>query len=228
MHKLTLALTLAACSLATGVQAATQLATDPKAFIPQGYVVVEELTGDLNKDGRPDYVFMVKGTDPRRVIEHEYRGTLDRNRRGLVIVFNRAQGYELALTNPEVFASENEDGGVYFAPDLELAIKRGNLYATYSHGRYGNWTYNFRHQNNDFELIGFDVYSTRGPTVLSEISINFSTRKMLEKENIHQNEEELEPVFKDTWTNFSFPQLSRLSEIKDIEELNIVDKVKGY
>ncbi len=191
----------------------------PEDFIPKGYVPFDTITGDFNKDGLDDYVLMIKGTDKSKVIQDEYRGQLDRNRRGIIALLNKKNGYELAVKNYQCFSSENEEGGVYYAPELDLEIKDGKLYIHYAHGRYGYWTYTFRFQNSDFELIGYDASSNHGPIVLTETSINFLTGKKIINQNINENTYDGDEVFEKTETKISKNKLIKLSEIKDFDEL---------
>lgn len=131
----------------------------------------------MNKDGLEDCVLIVKSTDKNQIITHEYGGELDRNRRGIIVLLNKDDYYELAIKNYDCFSSENEDGGAYFAPILSVEIKNGNLNIHYAHGRYGYWKYTFRFQNSDFELIGYNQSDNRGPIVERETSINFLSKK---------------------------------------------------
>ncbi|GHB35731.1 hypothetical protein GCM10008106_16530 [Mongoliitalea lutea] len=110
---------------------------------------------------------------------------------------------------------------MFVAPDLYLTIEKGNLYINFSHGRYGSQKFTFRYQNRDFELIGYDQSDNFGPVVAKEISINFMTKKKLERENTFENEEE--EVFKETWKNIKVDRLIKLSEIKDFRQLNVTD-----
>ena len=103
------------------------LKKDPKEFVPKGYTLFQQYKGDLNKDGKPDVVLMIKGTDKSKWVDDENRGRLDRNRRGLIILFKRKNGYEQILRNDTCFSSENEDGGIYDAPELELYIIKNTL-----------------------------------------------------------------------------------------------------
>ena len=84
--------------------------------------------GDLNKDALEDIVLIIKGTDKSKIIEDENRGKLDRNRRGIIVLLNKGNYYQLAAENYDCFSSENEDGGVYFAAELNVEIKKGNLH----------------------------------------------------------------------------------------------------
>ena len=202
-------------------------------LIPAGYRFFEEMHGDLNGDGKDDYVLIIKGTDKKKFVQDENRGEkLDRNRRGIMIFFdNNYNDYQLVMENRNCFSSENEDGGVYFPPELSVKIEKGNLYIAYNHGRYGSWTYTFRYRNGDFVLIGYDVYGREMPeydTNGKEIevveinkSINFLTKKVLTKRATHytdgtsKNSEE--------WDNFTVKKLVRLTDIKDFDEFNNLD-----
>lgn len=195
------------------------LKQDPIDYIPKGMVLFDKVSGDLNKDGIADLVLMIKGTDKSNFVQDEYRGELDRNRRGILVLFKHKDGYELVSKNPDCFSSENEEGGVYYAPELSLDIRKGKLYVEYRHGRYGYWTYTFRYQNGDFELIGYDSTSSHGPVINKERSINFLTKRMQERVNVNEMAESGEEVFKETWKNIKQDKMIRLPEIKDFDEL---------
>ena len=192
-------------------------------FVPKNFVLTEKIYGDLNKDGIQDCILMLKGTDKKSFYKHEYRGELDRNRRGLIILFKENKTYKLIVKNVDCFSSENEDGGVYYAPELSVGINKGKLFVDYAHGRYGYWSYCFRFQNADFELIGYDSSSNRGPTVQNKTSINFVTKKELTSDNIYKNEEDSTEVFVDTWRNLQIDKLLKLSEIKDFDEIDVTE-----
>jgi len=193
---------------------------NPTDFVPKGFVVFERINGDLNKDGIDDCVLIIKGTDKKQIITDKYRGRLDRNRRGIIVLFNKNGNYRLVVKNYDCFSSENEDGGVYYPPELFIEIKNSNLYINYAHGRYGYWRYTFRFQNADFELIGYDESDNYGPVVNKKISINFSTKKKLVKVNTNENAQNGgEEIFKTTTKNIDIDHLIKLSEIKDFDEL---------
>lgn len=190
-----------------------------KAYVPKTYHLFEAVEGDLNQDGLNDLVLIVKATDPSQWVNHEYRGKLDRNRRGIIVLFNQKGSYKKVVQNLSCFSSENEEGGVYFAPDLWFEIKNNVLNINYAHGRYGAWGYSFRLENNDMRLIGYEDSDNHGPYVESQTSINFLTAKKLVRENLNQDPEG-EPRFKETWTKIKLKPIF-LSEIKDFDELNM-------
>lgn len=193
---------------------------DVKDFIPQGYVLFDTIYGDLNKDMQEDCILIIKGTKKENIVENRFEATVDRNRRGIIILFKNEKGYQKATENLDCFSSENEDGGVYFAPELYFNVKRGNLIIHYAHGRYGFWSYTFRYQESKFKLIGYD--ETNGGAVISdETSINFLTKKKLTKENTNEDAEGGDEVFKETWSKIEIIKLLNLSEIKDFDELDM-------
>lgn len=193
---------------------------EPADFLPTGYVVFEKINGDLNKDGKDDCVLIVKATNKDNFVINRFDEKVDRNRRGIIVLLKINDDYEVATINLDCFSSENEDGGVYFPPELTIEIKRGNLYVQYGHGRYGYWQYTFRYQNSDFELIGYDQ-SNGGVVIESEVSINFLTKKKQLKVNTNENAEGGDEVFKETWKNIAIDKLIKLSEIKDFDELSM-------
>jgi hypothetical protein len=182
---------------------------NPTDFLPKGYVVFEKINGDFNKDGSDDCVLIIKGTDKNQIIEDEYSEQLDRNRRGIIVLLNKNGHYELAVKNYDCFSSECEDGGVYFPPMLSVEIKNGNLFVHYAHGRFGYWRYNFRYQNSDFELIGYES-SYGGAIVNRETSINFLSKKKLVKENTNDTARGGDEVFKETWEKIKVNKLIKL------------------
>lgn len=197
---------------------------DPGEFIPNGFILFDIVSGDLNTDSIPDFVLIIKGTESSRVVIDDDRGILDRNRRGLIILFAKNEGFEMALKNLDCFSSENEDGGVYYAPELEIEIANRNLYVHYAHGRYGFWRYTFRYQNSDFELIGYDNSNNTGPVINTETRINYLTKKKIIRENTNENAEGGDEVFKVTETKIATKKHLKLSQIVDFDILGIPEK----
>ena len=138
-------------------------------------------------------------------------------------MFKNENGYQKATENRNCFSSENEDGGVYFPPELYFDVKRGNLIIHYAHGRYGFWNYTFRYQESNFKLIGYDSSNNFGPIINSETSINFLTKKKLYRENTNHEAEGEDEVFKETWSKIKIDKLLNLSEIKNFEDLEMYE-----
>lgn len=196
-------------------------AKTPADFVPDDVDVFDKILGDLNDDGQLDCILITKETDSNRVVLDEYFGEMDRNRRGIIILFKDGNTYELVAKNDNCFSSENEDGGVYFPPELNVEIEKGKLYIHYAHGRYGYWKYTFRYQQNDFKLIGYDQADCQGPVLHYSYSYNFLSGKKLTKENVnfyseHPDEEKLV----ETWEDLKKDKLISLSSVEDFDELH--------
>ena len=189
------------------------------AYLPASYTLFEAIQGDLNQDGLKDVVLIVKATDPKQWVTDEYRGKLDRNRRGVIVLLNAKGQYQKVVQNLSLFSSGNEDGGVYFAPELVPSIEKGLLKLHYAHGRYGYWAYQFRLEGHDMRLIGYDSSDNFGPYVNSETSVNFLTAKKLVRENLNKDPDS-DPKFKETWSKVNFAPLY-LSKIQDIDDLSL-------
>ena len=191
--------------------------------IPEGYTLFEKISGDLNGDTIDDHVLIVKDTKKDKIVQHEYFGELDRNRRGILIYLSNNGNFDLVTKNLDCFSSENEDGGGYFAPELSVETQKGHLVLHYGHGKYGYWTYSFRYQNSDFELIEYFSASHRGSVLLRETSINFLTKKKLVRENIKEiGEHEGHVVFEEKREDIAMDTLHKLSEIKDFYDLRML------
>ena len=190
-------------------------------FIPKGYKIFEKISGDLNKDGLDDCVLIIKATR-KDGFERDYEGKLiDRNRRGIIVLFSEEKGYKVAVKNYNCFSSENEDGGVYFAPYLSIDIRNSKLFVHYAHGRYGYWEYCFRYQDSDFMLIGYESLGSQGPTVLGKVSINFLTGVRYDDDNVNKYDDDAEEKFVRKVIKLKKEPLKKLSEIDDFDELEI-------
>lgn len=196
---------------------------NPSDFLPKDYKIYEKISGDLNKDGVEDCILVIKGTDTNNIDTDEYRGRLDRNRRGIIILFKKKDNYELITKNYNCFSSENEDGGMHYPPELSIGIASGNIIVSYQHGRYGEWKYTFRLNNHDFELIGYDHGEYSGAILNRETSINFLTKKKKVVDNTNENLEQQagEEILKTTWMNIKYDKPVKLSTIKDFDNLNM-------
>lgn len=190
-------------------------------FIPLNYKLFSKHFGDLNKDGLKDCVLIIKGTQKSKFVRDEHKGIVDRNNRGIIVLLNQGNDFfKLLIENHNCFSSENEDGGIYFPPELSILTEKNKLFFYYSHGRYGYWKYQFRIKKNDLELIEFDS-SYGGAVIRSQTSINFLTKKKLYQKNINENDKGGEEIFKDTWTNITLQKTILLSEIKSFNELDM-------
>jgi len=191
-----------------------------RKFIPAQHSLFEFIEGDLNKDGVNDAVLIIKKIDKSNWVTHNLSGKkVDRNRRGIIVLINKNGKYKELTQNLTAFSSENDDGGVYFAPELSFEIKKNILEVNYSHGRYGYWGYKFRVDGNNMQLIGYDLSSNHGPYTDYQTSINFISQKKLFRKNVNLVDRDQPEVFEDTWSTIHYQPIY-LSKIKDFDRLN--------
>lgn len=167
-------------------------APDAAGFVPPGWRLEKTVAGDLNGDGHPDALLVLRDDDPNKRIAtgRDGKPPFDTNPRILAVVFAKAAGgYDLALQNHTLVARTLEP----FQEDPldpdgiqggDLAITKGTLRLTlgYFGGDMGRITYTFRFQNGRFELIGYDRSNvTRNSGVMTDLSINYSTARVVRK-----------------------------------------------
>lgn len=170
----------------------TLAASDKSAyakFVPQGWTVLETVSGDLNRDGKIDAALIIQQNNPNNIKSHEGLGSdrLNLNPRKLLILFQTAQGYQL-ITENDSLPTENDEESPCLADPLQdggLSITKGllkiNLHYWLSCGSWyvTNNNYSFRYQNNTMTLIGFDQTEFhRASGDQTSRSINFSTGKI--------------------------------------------------
>ena len=72
------------------------------AFVPKGWRLEHKALGDLNKDGLPDLVLVLRALDPANIIDNKGLGPrrFDTNPRLLVVAFAKPDGgYRRVLQN---------------------------------------------------------------------------------------------------------------------------------
>lgn len=192
-----------------------------EAFVPVGWRLESKIAGDLNGDGRPDAVLVLRDNDPKKIVDtgRQSMPRFDTNPRILAVVFATTQGgYDLALENHTLIARTTDPwqqdpldpNGIQ---EGEVAIKNGTLRVTlgYFAGDMGRITYTFRFQNGRFELIGYDrVNVTRNSGVMTDLSVNYSTRRVERKVGHISNDEN-----KVTRTKLPAKPLLSLPQISD-------------
>lgn len=161
------------------------VAPDSDAFAPQGWTLEAQITGDLDKDGDEDVVFVLHETNPANVLKNDGLGAsdLDTNPRLLGVGFREGAGYRLVLQNTTVIPRHTEPVlDDPFAAEGGLEIARGAFsvsllnFASAGSWEAGSAKLTFRWQNARFELIGWERSSVKrntGETV--DTSANFST-----------------------------------------------------
>lgn len=176
-------------------------ATTAEGFLPSGWRIEEQLSGDLNGDQRDDLVLVLRQQDPRNIVEHDGFGIspLDSNPRMLAIAFaGPAGGYTLAAQNHTLITRhEAPNLSDVFEDGPGVSIVRGTLRTTlYFFSNAGSWStgsasFTFRWQDGAFALIGYDNSSLmRNSGHTESLSINYATRRVRHTEGSIDSDED--------------------------------------
>ena len=121
------------------------------AFVPSGYKIMKQVKGDLNKDGIPDVVLVLKNKkEDKEGVDAEEIPRL------LVIIFGvKTGGYTLSASSKEAILCRT-CGGVFGDPFADLKIVRGTIVIEHYGGSSDRWgyTHRWRFQDGDWFLIG--------------------------------------------------------------------------
>jgi hypothetical protein len=201
--------------------------------VPEGWGVESRQDGDLNNDGRPDLVLVLRQQRPGNIVHHNGMGQnpLNTNPRILAVAWSLPEGgYALALQNhsliprheqPNMDDVLDETGGVF--------IQRGTLrVALHFFASAGSWsmgttTYTFRWRDGKFELIGYDRDTVmRNTGVMENVSINFSTGKLKRSKGSVEHDAE-----KVTWQNLPSSRRWTLESVGDGAEFDPLSAYRG-
>ena len=158
-------------------------------------IVIERLENNesawLENDSTYSLIF-VKGNSPQYFEKDDFDSTktYNRNPRGVLLVKNTGFGYKIITQNLDFLDSGEENGGVYFAPELSIGISQKKLIINYGHGRYGNWGYEYSFNGTDF--IVSNRYSNASSSGIAEditrLCINFIEKNIMYSHIINMDE----------------------------------------
>lgn len=163
-------------------------AASAAGLVPKGWKLERKAEGDLNGDGKPDLVLVLRDSDSRNVVPNAAFGPdpFDTNPRILVIALaGAAGGYDLAAQNHLLIPRSTEPNIDDYledaaGPDIKGGVLRVglHLFANAGGSDMGEYTFSFRYQSGRFMLIGYDrsiVGRMSGET--EDVSINFLSSK---------------------------------------------------
>jgi hypothetical protein len=160
-------------------------ATTAQGFVPKGWPIEAQASGDLDGDSRADLALVLRSEDPANVIrETMCEERFDTNPRILALLLARPDGgYRVAVQNHTLISRrENPCEVDSFSDPGQIAIERGtlriDLERMMSAGGWdsGNATFKWRWRDDSLRLIGFDYSNVKRNTgALTVISINYLT-----------------------------------------------------
>ena len=170
--------------------------------LPNQTALYDAIKGDLNKDGIEDVAVVTQETFKDKFMpfsegcdestkDDKWCQIVNKNRRGIVILLSNGDKYESVVTKKDIFESPNEDGGVYYPPELAVEIKNSELKFFYSYGKYRYWEYVFALDGKDFKLVRYFSSDNNGPVPEYIVLMDFINHRLDKSANLlyHGNEE---------------------------------------
>ncbi|WP_102959824.1 hypothetical protein [Mangrovicella endophytica] len=171
IRQMTLCLGLVARASAAGAEdvppahypALPREAQSAQGFAPKGWIVEHSATGDLDGRAGPDLVFILRDTDPAKILPREFAvEPLDTNPRILAVALARGKTFRLALANHTLIRRQ-ESASVFdpFAEGGELTVANRSFTVPLEFfATIGSWTtyrneLSFRYRRGKFVLDRF-------------------------------------------------------------------------
>jgi hypothetical protein len=148
-------------------------------FVPAGWKIEEQLSGDLNGDGAPDYALKLIEDKPAK----DKDDNTTQRYRAVVIVLKNADGKLTRAGVADKLLQCTQCGGAFYgvveAP-ANVKIEKGVIVVDQDHGSrdLANTTYRFRYdpETQRFVLIGFDYADAdRATGTVNSESTNYLT-----------------------------------------------------
>jgi len=187
-------------------------------FVPDGWMLIDSATGDLNKDGKPDLACDLEYHDSvdEKTINEQHEDTWHHKPRMLLVLLRDSisEGYYLSAQNNTIILRADE-GGILGDPYGSLEINEGILEIGFYGGSNWRWTvdYKFRYQSRKWVLIGADKSSFQIITgESSSESYNMLTHKAKITTEDNIIDESAKPKVK--WLNIRSKQTLTLDNFK--------------
>jgi len=147
--------------------------TDPNVFVPEHYAILDSVSGDLNLDGYPDLILVLKHMDEEET--SDVNG--DEVPRPLLILTGQAdQSFQLAKRNDNTVYCF-DCGGMMGDPYAGITIKDAYFSVEHYGGSGSRWvriiTYKYSKADNEWYLHkdGRESYSTMDPNKVESNSL---------------------------------------------------------
>jgi hypothetical protein len=185
-----------------------QTGKSPNDFVPKGWQIIKSDTGDLNKDGQDDIVFVMENSTHKKL---EDAPIFTDSARTLLILFKDKEQYTLS-TKHTTFIMLGTEGGTMGDPFSDLFIKRGVLNIEFLGGSRELWQmkYKFRFQNEGWYLIGEDDSTyDRLTGGFEERSYNYLTHK---EKHTKGTEGQVSPKRVEEWSDLKKEPLKKFKD----------------
>lgn len=154
-----------------------KIAPSVSGLVPARWHIKDSVSGDLNKDGRPDMAMVLEYADTVTEMRPDSTGNTDHPRILLVLFRDSATGGYVPICQNNTFIIREGEGGMLNDPYGSLSI-RNNILTVGIEFLRETAEYKFRWQKGDIYLIGASDYGHEAATGDSDgWEFNFSTSK---------------------------------------------------
>jgi hypothetical protein len=186
-----------------------------KDFIPKGWILRDTAAGDINADSFKDVVFVLQKRDSIETTDDDgYEVKI--LPRILVVAFGDRHGkFLIKDMNKRMLIHDNfppSFGDSFQSISITAGILTIGFFYDYINGNFYGYTYRFRFQHGELELIGADVhYVTRWNMDFLNYSYNFSTKKWSLTRGVHNDEVDPPTLKEDTeWFSLEITEMRTL------------------
>ena len=187
-------------------------------FIPENWILIDTAYGDLNKDNVSDVAIVVRNTDKKNIILND-GDSVNNNPYSLIILFKdqSTNTYKQTIKNDKFIP--HDDAIPKHGPFSAITVVNGNLRielaTVFDVGThyFSSVNYLFRHQDNDFALIGAETsFTNKADGKTEDYSINFLTKKYsITNSNAFDENQKATTE----WKTFELDKLKTLSTIDE-------------
>lgn len=180
--------------------------------IPNGYELISELVGDLDKDGVCEKVVVFDTPEPT-----EYGNV----REIQVLKYSKKNWVVWKKSRNAILKSK--EGGVMGDPYERISIENGILIICFSGGSSWKWFYKdkYRFQNSEFELIGYSGSYGKFCEYWANFDFNISTGKISYKKEFEDCEKDQE-IYKTEEEVFIYKGVTINLTNRNLEKVKII------
>ena len=186
-----------------------------KIPVPENYVVIDTVSGDLDKDNIRELVVAFDTKKPDEENENVPR---------VLGIYKLKHGKWVEWKKSEQALYGSRDGGMMGDPYDGIEIKNGTLRISHYGGSSWKWgnTDIYRFQDNDFYLIGYESNSGRICDYWLNVSFNLSTGKIIIKKEYEDCQTDDPQIYKRENETFYEKKLKITLEKRQEKEIRIV------
>lgn len=154
-----------------------------KSIVPNGFKILVEKLGDLDKDGISEKVIVYNTTDTTEAgIVRELQ------------ILKRSKGNWIMWKKSRNAILKSEEGGMMGNPFEDIEIDKGILIISFSGGSSWKWFYKdkYKFKNNEFEMIGYSNIYGKPCEYWTDVDFNLSTGKIIFKKEFEDCEKNQE------------------------------------